>query len=146
MTVSRSADGCFTHAMMPDRDQSAAFFAPENTLPVVLINLLKFRPLAEYPDGRNAGMTGREAYAIFGAVAHHCLAQVGGRVLYSGDVEGMMIGHVDGLWDAVALAYYPSPQALIEMVALPDYRGIEVHRFAGLAGQLNIRTAPGMMP
>ncbi len=46
----------------------------------------------------------------------------------------------------VALAYYPSPQAMLQMVGLPDYQGIEIHRFAGLAGQLNIRTRVGGMP
>lgn len=136
----------FTHAIMPDADQSAAFFKKADPAPLVMLNLLKFRPLAEYPDGRNVGMTGREAYGIFAALVHHCLAQVGARVLYSGDVTGVLIGHVDGLWDAVALVHYPSPQAMLAMVTLPDYRGIEVHRLAGLAGQLNIRTRPGIMP
>ena len=131
---------------MPDPAQASAFFGVENTRPLVILNLLKFKSKANYPDGRNNGMTGREAYSIYGAVVHHCRAQVGGRVLYSGDVDGIFIGHVDGLWDAVALAYYPHPQAMLEMVALPDYRGIEVHRFAGLAGQLSIRTSPGIMP
>jgi hypothetical protein len=45
----------------------------------------------------------------------------------------------------VALAWYPSPQAMLQMVGLPEYQGIEIHRFAGLAGQLNIRTDPGLM-
>ena len=134
------------NALMPSGDQAAAFFKAADIAPMVMVNLLKFRKLAEYPDGRNVGMTGREAYAIFGAVVQHCVMQVGGRLLFSGDVTGLLIGQVAELWDAVALTFYPNPQAMLEMVALPDYRGIEVHRYAGLAGQLHIRTAPRFMP
>jgi hypothetical protein len=31
---------------------------------------------------------------------------------------------------------------MLQMVALPEYQAIEIHRYAGLAGQLNIRTKP----
>ena len=134
------------NAVMPQPEQAKAFFSGEENGPMVMVNLLKFKPFAEYPNGRNAGVTGREAYAIYGAVVQHCLMQVGGRVLFSGDVTGLLLGQVEDLWDMVALAYYPSRQAMLEMVALPDYRGIEEHRFAGLAGQLNIRAAAGFMP
>ena len=137
------------NALMPEPDQAAAFFGAGNTAPMVMVNLLKFKGLAEYTDGRDPGMTGREAYAIYGAAVQKCLAQVGGKVVFSGAVTGLLLGQVDDLWDAVALAYYPSPQAMLAMlamVALPDYQGIEMHRFAGLAGQLNIRTAAQDMP
>ncbi len=40
----------------------------------------------------------------------------------------------------VAIAEYPSRAAMVAMVKSPDYQAIEVHRMAGLAGQLNIRT------
>ena len=121
----------FANARMPRAEQAASFVGTDHLAPMVMVDLLKFKPLAEYPHGRHAGMTGREAYGIYGAAVQYCLGQVGGRVVYSGDVTGLLIGQIDALWD---------------MVALPDYRGIEVHRFAGLAGQLNIRTAPGIMP
>ena len=136
----------FANARMPRAEQAARFVGTDHLAPMVMVDLLKFKPLAEYPHGRHAGMTGREAYGIYGAAVQYCLGQVGGRVVYSGDVTGLLIGQIDALWDMVALAYYPSSLALMAMVALPDYRGIEVHRFAGLAGQLNIRTAPGIMP
>ena len=40
----------------------------------------------------------------------------------------------------VVIAEYPSSAAMLAMVKSPDYQAIEVHRMAGLAGQLNIRT------
>jgi uncharacterized protein (DUF1330 family) len=51
-----------------------------------------------------------------------------------------MLGQVEELWDMVAIAEYPSRAAMVAMVKSPDYQAIEVHRMAGLAGQLNIRT------
>ena len=35
---------------------------------------------------------------------------------------------------------YPSRKAMLEMIQLPQYAEISVHRTAGLAGQLNIET------
>ena len=134
------------NAVMPQSEQAKAFFFGEENGPMVMVNLLKFKDRAEYPDGHaNAGMTGKEAYAVYGAAVMKCLEMVGGKGLFSADVSGLMLGDVEELWDMVALAYYPGPRAMLQMVGLPEYQGIEIHRFAGLKGQLNIRTrAPGM--
>lgn len=134
------------NALMPRPEQAQAFFAGD-TEPMVMVNLLKFKDKAEYPDGRDADLSGRDAYLRYGAAVQKCLEMVGGRAVFSGAVTGIILGDVEHLWDMVALAYYPSPQAMLEMVALAEYQDIEVHRFAGLAGQLNIRTrADGIMP
>jgi uncharacterized protein (DUF1330 family) len=134
------------NAVMPQPEQAKAFFFGEENGPMVMVNLLKFKDKAEYPDGSNADWTGKQAYLVYGAAVQKCLEMVGGRAVFSGDVTGLILGEVEELWDMVALAYYPSPQAMMQMVGLPEYQGIEIHRFAGLKGQLNIRTAPGMMP
>jgi hypothetical protein len=134
------------NAVMPQPEQAKAFFFGTETGPMVMVNLLKFKDKAEYPDGTNADWTGKQAYLVYGAAVQKCLEMVGGRGVFSGDVTGLILGEVEELWDMVALAYYPNPQAMMAMVALPDYQGIEIHRFAGLKGQLNIRTTPGMMP
>lgn len=135
-----------TNALMPEPDQAKAFFFGGDDGPMVMVNLLKFRDRAEYPDGSNPEMTGRQAYAVYGAAVMKCLEMVGGRGLFSADVTGLLLGQVGELWDMVALAYYPAPQAMMAMVALPEYQGIEVHRFAGLKGQLNIRTGTNALP
>ncbi len=132
--------------LMPRSEVAQAFFGDAEHGPMVMVNLLKFRDKAEYPDGRNPEMTGKEAYLVYGAAVMKCLEMVGGKGLFSADVSGLLLGDVEELWDMVALAYYPSPQAMLQMVALPDYQGIEIHRFAGLQGQLNIRTrAPALL-
>ena len=129
-----------TNAVFPPPEQAAAFFSAPEDGPFVMVNLLKFKDKATYPDGRDPELSGRDAYNRYGAGVVACLEKVGGRVVYSGPVSGILLGDVEEMWDAVALAYYPSPQAMLQMVALPEYQAIEIHRYAGLAGQLNIRT------
>lgn len=124
----------------PRPEVAQAFFADADHGPMVMINLLKFKDRATYPDSRDPDLSGREAYNRYGAAVVACLQAVGGHVVYSGPVSGLLLGQVEEPWDAVALAWYPSPQAMLQMVAMPEYQAIEIHRYAGLAGQLNIRT------
>ncbi len=130
------------NAVFPSMEQAAAFFGGAEDGPFVMVNLLTFKPRAEYDDGSDADMTGAEAYARYGAAVQACLAAVGARQLYAGPVTGILLGEVEELWDLVALAEYPSLAAMQAMIASPEYQAIEKHRKAGLAGQLNIRTKP----
>ena len=66
---------------------------------------------------------------------------MGGQLVFHGKVTRLMLGEVEELWDTVAIAQYPSRAAMLEMMMLPEYQDIAVHRSAGLAGQLNIETA-----
>ena len=122
----------------PNEAQMRGFMEPGHDGPIYMLNLLKFKELAEYPDGRETTLTGAEAYNIYGAevVAH--LAKVGGAPVFSAQVERLMLGEVEELWDTVAIAMYPSRQAMMEMMMSAEYQASAVHRSAGLAGQLNI--------
>lgn len=131
-----------TNAVFPGMEQVAAFFGGPDQGAFVMVNLLKFKPAAEYADGSDADLTGAQAYARYGAGVQACLAAVGGRQVYAGAVTGLLLGEVEELWDMVALAEYPSLAAMQAMIASPEYQAIEHHRKAGLAGQLNIRTRP----
>lgn len=131
----------------PRPDVVASFFADPQHGPMVMVNLLKFKDIATYPDGRDPELSGRDAYNRYGEAVRACVEAVGGHIVYSGPVTGALLGDIEDMWDAVALAYYPSPQAMLQMVGLPEYQAIEIHRYAGLAGQLNIRTsAPARVP
>jgi len=128
--------------LLPDAAQRDELAKPGPDGPIVMVNLLKFRERAQYPDGRDAHLSGREAYQRYGRLFVPLLRGIGGRVVYSGPVNGLSIGVVDSLWDEVALAGYPSRSAFVRMTSTPEYREIAVHRTAGLAGQLNIETVP----
>ena len=130
------------NAVMPGGPQAMAFFGAAEGGPFVMVNLLKFKPMAEYDDGSNAHLTGRQAYAIYGDAGSKLVEGLGGRIIYSGEVTGLLLGEVEDLWDMVALAEYPSLEAFRNMALSPQMHAIEHHRKAGLAGQLNIRTKP----
>lgn len=129
--------------VLPAAQQAMAFFGAAEDGRFVMVNLLKFKPRAEYEDGSDSHLTGAEAYARYGEAVRKLVEGLGGRVRYSGVVTGLMIGEVEELWDMVALAEYPSLAAFREMATSPQMHAIEHHRKAGLAGQLNIRTKPG---
>lgn len=124
----------------PSPLQMQEFFAGVDDKPFVMINLLKFKPRAEYADGDH-GLSGVEAYAIYGAEVSKLIWALGGKMGYSGQVDGLLLGEVEELWDAVALAQYPTKAAMLKMVTSPEYQEAAKHREAGLAGQLNIRTS-----
>jgi uncharacterized protein (DUF1330 family) len=128
------------NAVFPGKEQITSFFGGPENGPFVMVNLLKFKETAEYADGSDADLSGAKAYARYGKGIQACLAAVDGKQIYAGPVTGLMIGEVEELWDMVALVEYPSLAAMQKMMSSPEYRAIEVHRKAGLAGQLNIRT------
>lgn len=132
------------NAVIPPMEQAMAFFTGAEDGPFVMVNLLKFKPKAEYEDGSDAHLSGAEAYARYGDAVRKLVEDLGGKVRYSGRVTGLMIGQVEDLWDMVALAEYPSLAAFRQMAMSPEMHAIEHHRKAGLAGQLNIKTKPGV--
>ncbi len=131
--------------LYPDAEQITELQRPGPDGPIVMVNLLKFRDRAAYPDGRDAELSGREAYHRYGAAFAPLLHAAGGRVVYVGDVTFLTVGQAESLWDEVALAEYPSREVFIRVTQSPEYREIAVHRTAGLAGQLNIETVHGAM-
>lgn len=128
------------NSVIPTQEQMEGFLAPGPDGPISMVNLLKFKEKADYKDGRETELTGQEAYALYSRGVMETLAKVGGKLVFSGDVSRLMLGEVEDLWDTVAIAQYPSRAAMLEMMQLPEYQEISVHREAGLAGQLNIET------
>tara|TARA_E500000081_G_scaffold94637_1_gene95737 strand:+ start:886 stop:1296 length:411 start_codon:yes stop_codon:yes gene_type:complete len=130
----------FENKVMPNDDQMAEFLEPGNDEPIYMVNLLKFKDKAEYPDKRETGLSGKEAYAIYTKEVQHHLAKVGGKGIFGAEVKRLMLGEVDELWDSVAIAKYPNRKAMLDMISDPDYIKSAQHRVAGLKGQLNIET------
>lgn len=131
------------NAVFPGPQQAMEFFGGPEDGPFVMVNLLRFKANAEYEDGSDAHLTGAEAYARYGEEVRKLVEGLGGKIRFSGRVTGLLLGEVEELWDAVALAEYPSLEAFRNMAMSPAMHAIEHHRKAGLAGQLNIRTKPG---
>ena len=124
----------------PDKEQIKGFMEPVSEGPICMVNLLKFKDKAAYEDGRDTDLTGREAYALYEEGVKKLLQEIGGGIGFEGDVARLALGEVEELWDVVALAVWPSRQAMFEVMQSPEMQAISVHRSAGLAGQLNIET------
>jgi uncharacterized protein (DUF1330 family) len=93
-------------ALEPTPEQFAALASRPADEPVVMVNLLKFRP-----DG------GRESYARYGQEIAPHLQRVGGIVRYAGGAPTQVIGDDEKpWWDAILVVEYPSPSAFIDMV------------------------------
>ena len=129
------------NAVMPNEDQIKGFSEQGGDKPIYMVNLLKFKEKASYPDKRETNLTGEEAYAIYAEEVAGHLAKVGGKPVFGGEVERLMLGEVEDLWDKVAIAMYPSRKAMFQMINDPDYIISAQHRVAGLEGQLKIETS-----
>jgi uncharacterized protein (DUF1330 family) len=133
----------YENAVTPSDAQMKGFFENDHGKPISMVNLLKFKDKAEYPEDHElhgTDMTGAEAYAIYGAAVTKIVEGLGGEMRFFGHVQRLMLGEVEELWDQVAIAKYPSRQAMVDMMMSEEYNTIHMHRDAGLAGQLNIET------
>ena len=130
-------------SILPSEEQLQAFVAnaPKDE-PIVMLNLLRYREKADYPEDFDATpCSGTEAYQRYGVVAAQRIATVGGRVLWMGKAQGTVIGPDDEAWDDVVLVEYPSPAAFAEMIAQPEYQAVAPHRTAALADSRLIANA-----
>ncbi len=119
----------------PDREQLRALLATDSQRPLQFVNLLAYRHRATYPAGHElaaSGLTGADAYALYGLVALDQVTRRGGRLILYNDVVHTLIGP-NQTWDQVAVMEYPDTDAFLDMVVDPDYVAALVHRDAGLA-------------
>lgn len=128
------------NAVIPNEEQLAGFLEGDTETPIKMVNLLTFKDKAEYADGRETNLSGKEAYEIYTTEVQGHLEKVGGKTIFFGEVQRLMLGEVEELWDWVAIAEYPSRKAMLEMIMNSEYQKSAEHRSAGLAGQLNIET------
>ena len=131
----------------PNREQMKGFFEEGNDdQPIYMINLLKFKEKAEYKDGRETSLSGREAYALYGEIIEKHLIEIGGELIFKSKVTRITVGKVDELWDAIAIAKWPSKKVMGENMMPTDPELLEgyQHREARLAGQLNIESIDGL--
>src|ERR1700677_4241455 len=86
----------------PTRPQFEAFKALPRDRPIQMLNLIRLKPLATYPeDHPNHGkdMTGLEAYRAYGRTSAEVFARVGGKQIWAGKPEAVLTGPTDERWD-----------------------------------------------
>jgi uncharacterized protein (DUF1330 family) len=125
-------------AIYPRPDQIQDLLKSKVSGPVEMLNLLKFKERAEYEDGRETSLTGREAYQLYAEKIVPFVIAKGGRLLHSAEAKLLMIGEGGLSWDMVAIVEYPSSQDFAKIIQEPEVAEFAVHRTAGLAHQLLI--------
>jgi uncharacterized protein (DUF1330 family) len=95
--------------------------------PVVMLNLLKFKERADSGE-----ITGRESYNLYGRDVKPMVEALGGRIIWHGKAQQVLIGDEADEWDAVALVEYPSRKAFIEMATSKQMGNIHHNRESGL--------------
>jgi uncharacterized protein (DUF1330 family) len=134
-----------TGSIDPTRPQFDAFKALPRDTPIQMLNLVRLRPMAEYPEdhaNHGQGMTGLDAYRAYGRTTADVFARVGGRQIWAGRPETVVTGPLDERWDLAFIAEYPSAGAFLAMVTDPGYREHVKHRTAGVEDSRLIRLEP----
>jgi uncharacterized protein (DUF1330 family) len=124
----------------PNKETFAAFRAQDRPGPIHMLNLIRFRDKAAYSDGPD--VTGAEAYAVYGRESYPVFSRVGGRILWRGRFELMLIRPRDEKWDECFIAEYPSVAAFLDMLRDPIYRNAVKHRQAAVLDSRLIRLEP----
>src|SRR5690242_20632358 len=106
--------------------------------PIVMVNLMRFRKRSLDGDG-----SGWDAYLRYSAITVPMIKARGGTPLWTGEAKAIALGpHAGNEWDFVALVYYPSVAAFLDMMTSEAYeRDADPHRVNGCAEHVIIATS-----
>ena len=114
--------------------------------PVVMLNLLKFRDVADYAHAPHLApaepIPGHEAYALYETGIAPLLAASGGAVLFAGTGGAWFIGPEGAGWDRVLLVRQASLARFFAFAGDPEAAEIGHHRTAALADSRLLPLAP----
>lgn len=134
-----------TGSIDPTREQFKAFMQLGQTTPIHMLNLIRLRPLAAYPDdhpNHGKGMSGLDAYREYGRTSGPIFRRVGGRQVWAGKPEAVLTGPESEQWDLAFIAEYPSSLAFAEMIRDREYREHVKHRQAAVLDSRLVRFLP----
>jgi hypothetical protein len=120
----------------PSEASAIELFSRKISGPVVMLNLLRFRAVADYSDHPDLmpeqPMTGREAFQKYIDHALPYLRASGGDIDFLGDGGGFFIGPANERWDLVMLIRQNSLKDFMEFASNDAYLAGLGHRSAAL--------------
>jgi hypothetical protein len=120
----------------PSDEQAVAFFSREIDGPINMLNMLRFKQVADYsafPDlDPGQPLSGAEAYDRYIAHTLPFLHASGGSVTYLGTGGDWFVGPTDERWDLVLLTTQASMQSFLAFSGDADYLAGMGHRTAAL--------------
>jgi uncharacterized protein (DUF1330 family) len=115
-----------------DERELDALLTDDQGGPVVMLNLLRFRP-----DG------GRESYQRYAeALGRSINARYGLTVEYLGDGGRALVAEDGQAWDMVVLVRYPDRRAFAAMIGDPEYQAVAHQRSDALVESVLQPTTP----
>lgn len=125
--------------LMPTPSQLETLMALPQDTPVAVLNMFRFRERAEYQEddpeygSPAADISGEQAMALYTEEAGASLTGLGGHVEFRAAAAQVMIGPEDAHWHMVAIMYFPTRSAFVNMLTDPGFQQARRHRKAALA-------------
>jgi hypothetical protein len=120
----------------PTQEQGQAFFSRNIIGSVVMLNLLRFRTVADYSAEPalmpRSPISGEEAYRLYMEHTLPYLQASGGELLFYGRGGDFLIGPADERWDAAMLVRQTSIASFLSFASNRDYLAGIGHRTAAL--------------
>src|ERR1700750_2147934 len=88
----------------PTREVFAQFRTSDRPGAIYMLSVVRLREKAAYPDGREA--TGAQAYAAYGRESGPVFERLGGKIVWQGRFELMVIGASEERWDHCFITQY----------------------------------------
>ena len=114
-----------------DRDYGMrlATTPPDEDGPVWMVNLMKYREVARYADGRESTISGLEADDEYSPI--DSLRAIGAEPVFFGTVDQQLLGDAP-IWDRIGVVKYPTRRAFIDMQSRPEFKTSHEHKEAGM--------------
>ncbi|GGC45206.1 DUF1330 domain-containing protein [Chelatococcus reniformis] len=138
-------DGGEQQNIVWSREGWGAFKALPKDTPLHMINLIRLREQAAYPADHpkhGKGLSGWDAYRAYGTESAPIFTRVGGRQVWLGRPDLVLIGPASEQWDIAFIAEYPNADAFIEMQRDPAYQQAALNRTAAVRDSRLIRSEP----
>lgn len=121
----------------PTQEAGRAFFQRGIAGPIVMLNLLRFRRVADYAANPElappAPISGAAAFERYVAHTLPYLERSGGSLMFVGEGGSNLIGPADERWDRVMLVRQSSAQSFLAFAQDAGYLAGLGHRTAALA-------------
>ena len=119
----------------PSMESGRRFFASDIQGEVIMLNLLRFRDVADYSGSAvvpSTPVSGEQAFNRYVTLALPCLRKTGGDLILIGRSDYFLIGPENERWDCVMLVKQKSKEAMLSMTNDAEYIASLAHRTAAL--------------
>jgi hypothetical protein len=125
-----------TTYLEPTQESGRDFFTQNISGSVVMLNLLRFRAVADYSASPHLAppnpISGEAAYRLYIEHTLPFLKESGGEMIFLGRGGRFLIGPSDERWDAAILVRQSSVGAFMAFASNPEYLAGIGHRLAAL--------------